>query len=129
VGKEPLFTFQKRERSDGSGNCHAWLSTLEHNFAGQGLSGLDMILGYGEYTKTDPKEWKYNKYGTPSYAQWDIDIFYRFGGMFKGLKAEYLLVRKVARGETYQLAGASEYNFIFRKNGMTLHNFVLNYDF
>ncbi|MFY9142619.1 OprD family outer membrane porin [Sulfuricurvum sp.] len=128
-GKEPLFTFQKRERSDGSGNCHAWLSTLEHNFAGQGLNGLDIILGYGEYTKTDPKQWKYNKYGTPSYAQWDIDIFYRFGGMLQGLKAEYLLVRKVARGETYQLAGASEYNFIFRKNGMTLHNFVLNYDF
>jgi hypothetical protein len=128
-GKEPLFTFQKRERSDGSGNCSAWLMMLEHDFSDLGLNGLDVMAGYGEYTKTDPKEWRYNKYGTPSYAQWNIDVFYRFGGVLKGLKAEYLLARKVSRGETYQVAGASEYNFIFRKNGMTLHNFILNYDF
>lgn len=128
-GKEPFFTFQKRERSDGSGNCHAWLMTLEHNFAAQGLNDLEIMAGYGEYTKTDPKEWKYNKYGTPSYTQWNIDVFYRFTGALKGLKAEYLLARKIARGETYQVPGSSEYNFIFRKNGMTLHNFILNYDF
>lgn len=128
-GKEPLFTFQKRERSEGSGNCHAWLATLEHNFEEEGMSALDVMAGYGEYTKTDPKEWKYNKYGTPSYAQWNIDVFFRFGGVLKGLKAEYLLARKVARGATYQVPGASEYNYIFRKNGMTQHNFILNYDF
>lgn len=128
-GKEPLYTFQKRERSDGSGNCHAWLTSIEHNFAGQGLSGLDVMAGYGEYKKTDAKEWKYNKYGHPSYAQWNIDVFYRFKGALKGLRAEYLLARKVARGETYQIPGASEYNFIFRKNGITQQNFILNYDF
>jgi hypothetical protein len=128
-GREPLFTFQKRERSDGSGNCHAWLTTLEHNFADQGFSGLDLIAGYGEYKKTDPKEWRYNKYATPSYAQWNIDVFYRFSGALKGVRAEYLLSRKVARGETYQIPGPAEYNFIFRKNGLTLHNFILNYDF
>jgi len=128
-GKEPFFTFQKRERSDGSGNCHAWLLTFEHDFSDLGLNGLDVMAGYGEYTKTDPKEWKYNKYGTPSYTQWNIDVFYRFGGALKGLKAEYLLARKIATGETYQVSGPSEYNFIFRKNGMTLHNFILNYDF
>ena len=128
-GKEPLYTFQKRERSDGSGNCHAWLATIEHNFAQQGLSGLDMMLGYGEYVKSDPKDWVYNKYGLPSYAQWNIDIFYRFSGALKGLKAEYLVARKVARGETYQIPGPAEYNFIFRKNGLTQQNFILNYDF
>lgn len=128
-GKEPLYTFQKRERSDGSGNSHAWLTSVEHNFAAQGLSGLDVMAGYGEYKKTDAKEWKYNKYGHPSYAQWNIDVFYRFGGRLKGLRAEYLLARKVARGETYQIPGASEYNFIFRKNGITQQNFILNYDF
>lgn len=128
-GKEPLYTFQKRERSDGSGNCHAWLAILEHNFAQQGINGLDMAVGYGEYVKTDAKEWVYNKYGLPSYAQWNIDIFYRFTGALKGLKAEYLVARKVARGETYQVAGTSEYNFIFRKNGLTQQNFILNYDF
>ncbi|MDP2076585.1 MAG: OprD family outer membrane porin [Sulfuricurvum sp.] len=128
-GKEPLYTFQKRERSDGSGNCHAWLATIEHDFAQQGLNGLDMMVGYGEYVKNDPKTWIYNKYGFPSYAQWNIDIFYRFSGMLKGLRAEYLMSRKVARGETYQIAGSSEYNFIFRKNGLTQQNFILNYDF
>ena len=79
--------------------------------------------------KADAKEWVYNKYGHPSYAQWNIDIFYRFSGSLKGLRAEYLMARKVARGETYQIPGPAEYNFIFRKNGMTLQNFILNYDF
>jgi hypothetical protein len=128
-GKEPLYTFQKRERSDGSGHCDAWLITLEHDFVREGISGLSMMAGYGEYDKSDPKEWRTNKYGTPSYAQWNIDVFYRFKGVLKGLRAEYLMVRKVARGETYQISGTSEYNFIFRKNGMNLHNFILNYDF
>ena len=128
-GKEPLYTFQKRERSDGSGNCHAWLATLEHDFAQQGLNGLDMMLGYGQYVKTDAKTWIYNKYETPSYAQWNIDIFYRFSGALKGLKAEYLVARKVAHGETYQIPGSAEYNYIFRKNGLTQQNFILNYDF
>lgn len=128
-GKEPLYTFQKRERSDGSGNCHAWLATIEHDFAQQGLNGLNIQAGYGEYVKNDPKTWIYNKYGHPSYAQWDIDIFYQFSGVLKGLRAEYLMARKVARGETYQIPGPTEYNFIFRKNGLTQQNFILNYDF
>lgn len=125
-GKEPLYTFQKRERSDGSGDCSAWLVTLEHDFGLNGWDGFTMLAGYGEYDKSDPKNAKYNKYGIPSYAQWNIDLFYRFGGAFKGLRAEYLLARKVARGETYQEAN---YNYIFRKNGMNIHNFILNYDF
>lgn len=103
--------------------------TLEHDFTKQGISGLSMMAGYGEYDKSDAKEWRVNKYGTPSYAQWNIDLFYHFHGALKGLRAEYLLTRKVARGETYQIPGPSEYNFIFRKNGMNIHNFILNYDF
>ncbi len=125
-GKEPLYTFQKRERSDGSGDCNAWLVTFEHDFSSSGWDGLTMMAGYGEYDKSDPKMAQFNKYGTPSYAQWNIDLFYRFTGAFKGLRAEYLLARKVARGETYQEAN---YNYIFRKNGMNIHNFILNYDF
>lgn len=126
-GKDPLFTFQKREKNEGSGNCHAWLASVEHEFGPQGLSGLELILGYGEYHKTDVKDWRYNKYGMPSYAHWDIDLFYRFSGPLKGLRAEYLMARKVARGETYQTP--SDYNYIFRKNGLTMHNFILTYDF
>jgi hypothetical protein len=128
-GKEPFFTFQKRERSEGSGNSHAWLATWEYRFSHVGLNALEMMAGYGEYVKTDPKAWRYNKYGLPSYAQWNINLFYRFGGALKGLRGEYLMARKVARGETYQIPGSSEYNFIFRKNGMTIHNFILTYDF
>lgn len=124
-GREPLFTFQKRERSEGSGNCHAWMASLEHDFK----NGFDLIVSYGEYHKTDPKEWKYNKYGLPSYTHYNIDLFYRFNGVLKGLKAEYLFTRKEARGNTYQIPGPSEYNFIFRKNNMNIHNFILNYDF
>ncbi len=128
-GKEPLYTFQKRERSEGSGNCEAWLATVEHDFSAQGVQGFALMAGYGEYRKSDPREWRYNKYGTPGYAQWNVDLFYRFAGPLKGLRAEYLMARKVARAETSQIPGPAEYNFVFRKNGMTLHNFILTYDF
>lgn len=126
-GKEPFFTFQKRERTDGSGGNTAWLVTLDQDFKAIGLGGLTMLAGYGKYYKQDAKNWVLNKYGIPSYAQMDIDFFYKFKGSLKGLVAEYLFARKYAIGNTYETA--TNTNFVFTKNGMNIHNFVLNYNF
>lgn len=126
-GKEPFFTFQKRERTDGSGGNTAWLVTLDQNFKAVGLDGLSMTAGYGRYYKQDAKNWVLNKYGIPSYAQMDIDIFYKFKGPLKGLVLEYLFARKYAIGETYETA--TNTNFVFTKNGMNIHNLVLNCNF
>lgn len=126
-GKEPFFTFQKRERTDGSGGNTAWLATIDQDFKTIGVDGLTMTAGYGRYYKQDAKNWRLNKYGVPSYAQMDIDFFYKFKGSLKGLALEYLYARKYAIGETYDMKPNT--NFVFTKNGMAVHNLILNYNF
>lgn len=126
-GKAPFFTFQKRERSDGSGGSDAWLMTLDHDFRETGLEGLSLKLGYGKYDKSDAKDSRLNKYGFPSYEQTDIDLFYHFKAPLKGLVAEYLFSRKTAIGNTYETPTSSIY--LFGKTDLNLHSFILNYNF
>ena len=126
-GKEPLFTFQKRERSDGNGDASAWLIKVNQDFKTVGLNGLSMIAGYGRYHRVDAKNFVLNKYGVPSYAQLNLDFFYKFSGALKGLKAEYLFARKYAIANTYYTS--TNTNFVFRKNDLNVHNFILNYSF
>jgi len=122
-GKEALFTFQKRERSEGSGGSRAWLVALTQNFKSLGFNGLKIKIGFGEYFKPDVANHILNKYALPSYAQSNIDIHYNFHGAFKGLTAEYIFARK------YALADTSNPKFIFRKINIDINNFILNYNF
>ena len=123
-GKEPLFTFQKRERTDGSGDATATLLTLGQDFGVFGVKGLKVLGGIGKYNRVDAKNFALNKYGVPSYIQGNFDMYYKFSGELKGLSMNYLFARKVATGETYDNA-----NFIFRKNDLNVHNFIVNYNF
>lgn len=127
-GKEPFFTFQKRERTEGSGGATAWLLTYDQDFKSVGLDGLSGTIGYGRYYKPDVKNAILNKYGMPSYAQFNVDVFYKFKGALKGLELEYLMARKYATGETYE-SGANPYNYTFKKVDMAIHNLILNYNF
>jgi len=127
-GKEPFFTFQKRERTEGSGGTAAWVLTLEQDFKAVGADGLSATVGYGRYYKPDVKNAVLNKYGMPSYAQMNVDVFYKFKGALKGLAAEYLMARKYATGETYEFGTAAN-NYTFKKVDMTIHNLILNYNF
>ena len=123
-GKEPLFTFQKRERTDGSGDATATLLTLGQDFGVFGINGLKILAGIGKYNRVDAKDSALNKYGVPSYIQGNVDVHYKFSGELKGLNVEYLFARKYAIGNTYSNA-----NFIFRKNDLNVHNFIVNYNF
>jgi len=123
-GKEPLFTFQKRERTDGSGDATATLLTLGQDFGVFGINGLKVLGGIGKYNRVDAKDFALNKYGVPSYVQGNVDVHYKFSGELKGLNVEYLFARKYAIGNTYNNA-----NFIFRKNDLNVHNFIVNYNF
>jgi hypothetical protein len=127
-GKEPFFTFQKRERTEGSGGATAWLATYDQDFKSIGLDGLSTTIGYGKYYKPDVKNAILNKYGMPSYAQLNIDVFYKFKGALKGLELEYLFARKYATGETYE-TGVAPFNYTFKKVDMAIHNLILNYNF
>lgn len=123
-GKEPLFTFQKRERTDGSGDATSLLLTLHQDFGVIGLDGFNVLLGIGKYNRVDVKDTTLNKYGVPSYVQTNIDMHYNFSGALKGFSAEYLIAMKHATGNTY-----NNPNYVFRKNGINIHNFIVNYTF
>ncbi len=123
-GKEPLFTFQKRERTDGSGDATAVLLTLGQDFGVFGMKGLDVLAGIGKYDRTDAWNAKLNKFGIPSYIQGNIDVTYKFDGLFKGLSAEYIFARKYATGDTH-----NNDNFVVGKNALNVHNFIMNYNF
>jgi hypothetical protein len=127
-GKEPFFTFQKRERTEGSGGTTAWLATYDQDFKSIGLDGLSATVGYGRYYKPDVTNAVLNKYGMPGYAQFNVDVFYKFKGALKGLELEYLMARKYATAETYE-RGANPYNYTFKKVDMAIHNLILNYNF
>ena len=101
--------------------------TLDQDFKVIGLDGLSAKIGYGRYYKPDVKNYILNKYGVPSYAQTNIDLFYEFHGSLKGFSLEYLFARKYALGNTYETPANS--SFVFGKNGMNIHNFILNYNF
>jgi hypothetical protein len=123
-GKEPLFVFQKRERSEGSGDLQAWLIQLGKvwNFEQDGK--LRTQLGYGQYYRTDPHEPEFNKYGFHSLSQTNLDTFYHFGEPLSGLVAELLVTYKGKLGD------ASDDNpaFVLNKVDMFNWNFIVNYE-
>ncbi len=124
-GKEPLFVFQKRERSEGSGDLHAWLLQLGKVWNFEQRGKLRSLLGYGHYHRPEPTEPDLNKYALPSLFQANLDTFYHFGGELSGLVAELLVVYKGELGSVAQ----DNPNFLLNKVDMLNWNFVVNYEF
>lgn len=121
-GREFLFVFQRRERSEGSGNMNAWTITTKKQWLFKNKSKLDIQLGYGQYYRADVQDFAYNKYGVPANDQLNVDALYHFSGALKGFKLHFLVSRKRALGETYDQA-----NIIINKNGMMNYNLFVNY--
>ncbi len=120
-GREPFFTFLPRERNEGFGDVHAIMAKVNYNIP---LAGIKTSLAAGYYEMSDVKNFRLNKYGLPSYTQFNADVRYAFAGMLKGLEAQLLLVGKINEGETY-----NNKRFEFNKVDMMLYNFVLNFHF
>jgi hypothetical protein len=120
-GLDPFFTFLPREKNDGFGNVHAIMGKISYDIP---KARLKTSFGAGYYHLPDVNDYALNKYGFPSYSQFDADIRYTFTNAFKGLEAEFLVVSKLKIGEAYH-----NDKFIFDKVNMTQYNFVLNYHF
>ena len=120
-GIEPFFTFIPRERNDGFGDLNAIMGKVNYYIP---KARLKTSVAAGYYRLPDVKNYALNKYGMPSYTQLYADIRYIFTNTFKGLEAEFLLVGKLNKGETY-----NNNKFIFNKVNMVQYNFVLNYYF
>lgn len=120
-GRDPFFTFMPRERNDGFGDVHAFVFSLGYNPPKNGFSG---VLGAGYFELPDVKNTALNKYGMPSYYQINLDLKYEFNKAFKGLELQFLVVAKLAKGNTYDNP-----RFVLNKVNMLHTNLVLNYYF
>lgn len=118
-GKEIFYTFLPRERNEGFGNVHAIMTKSTFSFLN---SRLKTSIGYGYYHLPDPKDYRLNKYGMPSYQQINADASYVFGKFFKGLELRALVAWKLKQGEDYDNA-----RFVYNKVNMVNFNFILDF--
>ncbi len=121
-GREFLFSFQKRERSEGSANNHAVLITYERTFR-VSEDKLKAIASLGHHWKPDVNNAQNNKYAVPDYLQLNLDLIYLSDKLSK-LKPELLLVYKKSSGDF-----PDNPNFILNKVDLFQINFIVNYNF
>lgn len=118
-GKEPFYTFLNRERNEGYGNLHAFMTKTTYTSPN---GKFTTTLGYGYYLLPDAKNYRLNKYGLPSYHQLNYYATYSFDNFFKGLEIKFLAAAKLKQGETYN-------NLRFVYNKVNMINFNLVFDF
>lgn len=120
-GRDPFFTFMPRERNEGYGDVNAFTVSWTNSYP---KSHLKSTLSAGYFDLPDTRNYRLNKYGMPSYMQFNADVRYVFQGMLKGLDAQLLVVAKVNQGNLYD-----DLRSEFNKVNMELYNLVLNYHF
>ena len=123
-GREFLFSFQKRERSEGTAGNHALVAYYNTNIRVPALNTtIRSFWSAGQHWKDDPFDLATNKYAFPSYAHFNADLFFDIDAL-KGLKPELLITYKVANGDF-----PDNPNYIMNKADMWNINLVLNYNF
>lgn len=123
-GREDLFSFQKRERSEGSADNHAlvlyfntnWLLIKEN-------ADIDMILSLGRHWKPSVLDPVLNKYAVPDYTHLNLDFFFNIKKL-KNLQPELLITTKIANGDF-----PDNPNFYFNKTDMVHVDLIFNYNF
>ncbi len=121
-GREGTFTFQKRERTEGSRQNHAMVVSFASVFAGE-YASLNSVLSIGHQWKPAPSDAQRNKYALPEYTQINLDLTGRFAGI-RNLKPEILLTYKIGHDEFPENPA-----YILNKVDMFQINVVLNYQF
>ena len=116
-GREPFYTFMKRERNEGSGDVNAFVFNSIRDWN----SNLKTEIAYGYYDMPAINNAALNKYSMPSYHQFLFDMNYNFKGFFKNLSAEFLYTYKKSA-----IGGISE-KVMINKVNMHHINLILNY--
>lgn len=120
-GREPLFTFLSRERNEGLGDVNAFTINIGRNFFDQKMK---TEFGAGYYDVPDVKNYRLNKYGLPSYYQFNFDTKYTFDGLMNGLNIELLYLYKIRSGNVY-----NNWKYVFNKVNMHQLNLIFNFNF
>jgi outer membrane porin, OprD family len=116
-GREPMYTFMKRERNEGAGNVNAF----SVNYFRDWSKKFKSEIGYGYYDMPGVTNIALNKYSMPSYHHVLADVSYNFSGFMKGLQAEALY--------TFKIEGESVESGRLTINKVNMHHFnlILNY--
>ncbi len=122
-GREDLFSFQKRERSEGSADNHALVLNYKKDITISKDLNLMSILSVGKHWKPDPTNATLNKYAMPDYTHINLDIFFNIKKL-RRLKPELLLTSKIGNGDIPDNA-----NLYFNKVDMFHLDLILNYNF
>lgn len=123
-GREFLFSFQKRERSEGSGDNHALVLYYTNTLAlGNENSNVKTIFSAGHQWKPSVLDPTLNKYAVPDYTHVNLDLFFNFN-KWKNLKPELLFVGKFASGDF-----PDNPNFYLNKTDLFHVDLILNYNF
>lgn len=120
-GRDPFFTFLPRERNEGLGDVHAVMGRVNYKIP---KARVSTSLAFGHYELPDVLNYRLNKYGLPSYNQFNIDARYKFTGLLKGLETQILYVFKKNTGNDY-----NNDKYVINKVDMGLWNIVFNYQF
>jgi len=121
-GREPLFSFQKRERSEGSALNHALVFAYDRS-AKFDENTLNTQLSIGYHWKAPVGSAALNKYAMPDYAQLNVDVFY-VSKKRPNWKPEFLCTYKWAAEEL-----PVNPNLYFNKADMWHINMIVNYQF
>ncbi len=120
-GREPFYTYMPRERIEGSGDSHAVTGRVNWQSKHQKLR---FEVAYGHFYLPDVKNHALNKYAFPAFQQVNLDVHYVFGGVGKGLQAQFLYVWKGRLGDIY-----GDKKYVINKVDLSLYNLVLNYTY
>ncbi|CAG2533751.1 OprD family [Maribacter dokdonensis] len=123
-GREDLFSFQKRERSEGSADNHALVFNYinSSNIIDEELN-LKTILSVGKHWKGSVTDATLNKYALPDYTHINLDVFFTIKKL-KHLRPELLITSKIANGNI-----PNNPNLYFNKVDMFHLDIIFNYNF
>jgi len=123
-GREDLFSFQKRERSEGSADNHALVFNYVNtsNVIDEELN-LKTILSIGKHWKGNVTDAILNKYALPDYTHINLDVFFTIKKL-KHLRPELLITSKIANGDI-----PDNPNLYFNKVDMFHLDIIFNYNF
>jgi hypothetical protein len=123
-GRENLFSFQKRERSEGTSNNHALVFNYK-NVLPISREHLDVttLISVGKHWKPSVLDTMANKYAVPNYIHMNMDFFLDLKKV-KKLRPELLFTAKLAQGSFPDNA-----NFYYNKVDLLHVDFILNYTF
>ena len=120
-GREPLFTFIQRERSEGLGNANAFV--LKTDFMNKHKT-IGVKLYSGAFFTPDISDFHMNKYGLSTYWHTDLEVKFVPTRKFKNLELVFLIANKRSLGDT-----PNNPKNVINKVNMFNYNLILNYNF